>query len=276
MSIVLQSASIPWLQPHPCAKNVSSDLARPEKYRRKSLLIGNDSIVQSGQEDDYNKLVEDIRYIVSMSPCITQLDERCVPMDYLIHGHLEQVCNYEKRPYHNAWSELCDLATKPARNERVSAKPPIDDGFRVQKHGRGRKTKGARTRRYNSNKQPEDSDDGDFEDDEDNSEGEGEPSDQSVCETDLQQQFSCTFRKRDPTRFNVRDHQRCALRGFKDLALLKCETQVIPSFSQTMNRDADILLGATSSSATVFLPRRKTVATDAMPHLRAKRDWLTI
>jgi hypothetical protein len=34
--------------------------------------------------------------------------------------------------------------------------------------------------------------------------------------------LSCPFRKRNPLRFNVRDHGSCALNSFSDFALLKC------------------------------------------------------
>lgn len=33
--------------------------------------------------------------------------------------------------------------------------------------------------------------------------------------------FSCPFRKRNPTRFNIRDHGTCALHSFEDFATLK-------------------------------------------------------
>jgi hypothetical protein len=37
----------------------------------------------------------------------------------------------------------------------------------------------------------------------------------------LESQFSCPFRKRNPVKFNIRDHQSCALQPFPTLSLLK-------------------------------------------------------
>ncbi|KAK1760094.1 hypothetical protein QBC47DRAFT_445 [Echria macrotheca] len=48
----------------------------------------------------------------------------------------------------------------------------------------------------------------------------------SSTRTLLDQEFSCPFRKRNPTRFNVRDHQHCAVQSFPDICQLKHHVKI--------------------------------------------------
>lgn len=195
-------------------------LSRPEKHRKKDAGV---QVVTLGQlrDDEYYKLVEDIKYIVSMSPCITQLEERCVPLDSLIHGFLEQVCNHERYLSESLQHDTEDTESDRAHKQVGGASCSNKGKHRVQKQARGRKRKDAGIRRQRSNEQSEDAEEDGFEDNENHSEGELETSEQSLCAIEPHEQYSCPFRKRNPTRFNIRDHHRCALRGFADLALLK-------------------------------------------------------
>lgn len=198
----------------------SRDIARPEKFRKKVPMNRADSPAQI-QDDHYHKLVEDVRYIVSMSPCITQLEERCVPLDSFIHGFLEQVCNYQAFPYRGSQEDLGDSRTTPAQYVCAGAKSSSGNTYRIQKPSRGQRRKNARDHGQRTNKHFEDPDDSTFEDDEGDSEDGSQAAEKLVSMTESRHQFGCPYRKRNPTRFNIRDREPCALRGFTDLALLK-------------------------------------------------------
>jgi hypothetical protein len=43
----------------------------------------------------------------------------------------------------------------------------------------------------------------------------------NICTEERQRKFSCPYRKRNPFRFNVRDHPTCALTSFPDNSQLK-------------------------------------------------------
>lgn len=161
-----------------------------------------------------------------MSPCAPNFEDSRVQLDSFIHGFLEQVFNHEDSTRQYSQDDVYDNSAArvlTAQKESAGAKSSTSrNGYRVQKSSQSRKTKKARDdRQRSSNDQSEDPDDGEFGDDGGDSEEEGETVAKLVCGASAHQQLSCPYRKRNPTRFNVRDHHRCALRGFADLALLK-------------------------------------------------------
>ncbi|KAK3356797.1 hypothetical protein B0T25DRAFT_537440 [Lasiosphaeria hispida] len=110
-----------------------------------------------------------------------------------------------------------ELGRDSTGSNHIPIRPAADgSGQEGKNSGGGGGDKGIRRKRPSN-----DGDDfGDDGDDGDDDPGDDGPSGNKRPRTD-KPGLSCPFRKRNPTRFNVRDHQSCAVQSFPDMSLLK-------------------------------------------------------
>ncbi|KAK0710782.1 hypothetical protein B0H67DRAFT_265051 [Lasiosphaeris hirsuta] len=84
----------------------------------------------------------------------------------------------------------------------------------------GKNSGGGGGEKSNRRKRPSNGDD-DFNDDGDDGDDDPDDNGPNGSKRPRTQGLSCPFRKRNPIRFNVRDHQSCAVQSFPDMSLLK-------------------------------------------------------
>lgn len=161
---------------------------------------------------EYEELVESIRNLVMGSPCVDDLEDRGVPLDMHVHRFLEQVRNHQCKVIRSLSVPIqkCDPGTDVDH-------PRVSMGAGHQGHGGNKRKNGERSgpgrggRETNENHPDGDGCDG----------VDSDPGNVKKQKTGDVGKLSCPFRKRNPTRFNVRSYDRCALGSFQTLALLK-------------------------------------------------------
>lgn len=172
-----------------------------------------------GDEDStYDELAAGITNLVLESSCVGNVEDGGVPIKLYVHNFLQKVLNHPKT--------LC----LPIRNLHTPKhETPGDTGESGMRAGiQSSNGGGSGTNKRKSEEIPGDTRDCSNEDQ--GSFGDEDQEDlQSHSSQKVKKQrtgkkggnFSCPFRKRNPIRFNVRDHESCALKPFTDFALLK-------------------------------------------------------
>lgn len=174
-------------------------------------------VSDENEDTNYDELVESIRNLVIVSPCIDDLEDRGVPLEPYIHRFLEQVRNHRGAsvqclPIRSLPTQTCNPGTNEG-SSRVSMGNGFEDNGGNKKRKNGENSgPGRGSRDTDSNDSNDDGSDG--------IQG-GNPDNVKKQKTGKVDGLSCHFRKRNPTRFNVREHQSCALSSFQSIALLK-------------------------------------------------------
>ncbi|KAI7786199.1 hypothetical protein LA080_004583 [Diaporthe eres] len=184
-----------------------------------------DDCSPENEEDEdfaYDQLVEGITNLVLESSCVGNVEEGAVPVELYVHNFLEQILNHPKPATKS--QTLC----LPIRNIPVQDNEAASDAGEPGMRGRGQNGNGGSSggNKRKNKEAPAHSRNGGY-GDEDGLDDSSEDWSNNLQEDKKQKigrnggKLSCPFRKRNPIRFNVRDHGSCALNGFADLALLK-------------------------------------------------------
>lgn len=176
--------------------------------------------IEENDELAYDKLVESIHNLILKSSCYPQ--DRDVPVERYVHNLLEKVLNHQKPV--PASQRLClqlPIRTLPAQSSEAHCDAgESDTGARDQRKSNGRKKRKSNEPPVNTrNRSDQDEDDSCDSQEEEYSNDHQKGKKPKLEKND--ENLSCPFRKRNPTRFNVRDHGNCALNPFSTLPLLK-------------------------------------------------------
>lgn len=174
----------------------------------------------SAEEDtevQYEQLVENIANMVTQSKWVRHIEDDCVPIIKYTHAYLENIQNYDDET--DVTRKLLVSCTSPGADDdnirpnmggQGASGPANTNRKRKQHAGHGDHRKGGDDDEEDpKGNSPEDSDDP------------GWAGDKKRARVDDCQRFPCPYRKRHPTRFNVRKHPQCALNTFASMALLK-------------------------------------------------------
>lgn len=177
---------------------------------------------ENDEDTTYDHLVESITNLVVESSCIRNVEERAVPVELYVHNLLEQIMNHTKAA-DKSQAFCLPIRNLPMRNSEAPGDAgDADVRARGQARNAGsssgnkRKNKAASGPGRNHGYDEESLDDSSEED-----EGNNTQKPKKLKTGKKSHNFSCPFRKRNPIRFNVRDHTSCALNPFADFALLK-------------------------------------------------------
>lgn len=183
-----------------------------------------EGISRENEEDEdvaYDQLVESITNLVLESSCLGNIEERAVPVEYYVHSFLEQVASHQK-PATADQTPCFPMRAHPMQiNEAAGGAGEVD---RCGRRGQGGSRRGNK-RKSNDGSGHGDNDDYDNENNLGDS-GEEEQNDSPQQSKKLKtgrggRSFGCPFRKRNPTRFNIREHNSCAMGSFSNFALAK-------------------------------------------------------
>lgn len=195
--------------------------ASPPSYSDSNPHFGSakdDNDLAEDSEVQYEQLVENIANLVIKSDLIGYLEDDCLPIIQYTHAYLENIQSHGdkmetyRRPSFQT-TTFCAAGDDSSPDMEVQDTPAEATTNRKRKQG----ADGGNRRKRG------DDDDGhpgrnDREDLDDRDDWSG---DKKRARIDECQKFPCPYRKRNPTRFNVRDHQSCALNTFGSMALLK-------------------------------------------------------
>ncbi|KAL1858151.1 hypothetical protein Daus18300_010032 [Diaporthe australafricana] len=174
-----------------------------------SFLHEKNTSMEENDELAYDKLVESINNLILKSSCYPQ--DRDVPVERYVHSLLEKVLNHQKpMPVPMPVSQiLCfPIRTLPVQNSEGQCDAgESDTRARDQSKSNGRKKRKSNEPPGNSrNRNDQDEDDSCDSQEEDDSNAHQKGKKPKLEKND--ENLSCPFRKRNPTRFNVRDHVR--------------------------------------------------------------------
>lgn len=183
------------------------------------VALGKDDY-NSAEEDteiQYEQLVENISNMVNQSKWIGHREDDCVPIVKYTHAYLENIRNYDdgtdvtRKLLVSCTSPSADGDNTPPDMGGQEAPGPANTNRKRKQHvGHGDYREGGDDDdEYPQRNSPEDSDDPDW------------AGDKKRARVDDCQRFPCPYRKRNPTRFNVRKYHQCALNTFASMALLK-------------------------------------------------------
>lgn len=171
-------------------------------------------------ETQYEQLVENIANLVVKSNWIGHVEDDCGPIVQCTHAYLENIRNNDdifntggKLHVSCTSSSPCADGDGSGPNLGGQAASGAGNGNRKRKQGSGHSNN--RGNRDNDGETPNGNGADDFDDTEDWS------GDKKRARVDHCQKLPCPYRKRNPTRFNVRKHTQCALNSFASMALLK-------------------------------------------------------
>lgn len=192
-----------------------------------------DEVSSPASEDDedfaYETLVESITNLVFESSCVGNVEERGVPVKLYVHSLLEQILSHQKPATE---SQAVPLPIR-SLSKQINEVPSDTSGPYMRTRGQGDQGShagDASSGGTNKRKKEELSSLGNYrglEDDEDHGYSSSEDQSTHIQHSKKQKtgkksrNYSCPFRKRNPTRFNVREHSSCALSSFQDISLLK-------------------------------------------------------
>lgn len=178
-----------------------------------------------GEDEDstYDELVEGIANLVLESSCVGNIEDRGVPVKLYVHSLLEKILNHPKSPHQTQPPCL------PIRDLPTPSNEALNDAGEsgIRAGGRSGNGSGSGTNKRKNDEASGHSRNGSYGGQDNFDEDFGElhsHNAQKVKKPRTGKQagnFSCPFRKRNPLRFNVRDHGSCALNPFTDFALLK-------------------------------------------------------
>lgn len=177
-----------------------------------------DNHLAEDSEAQYEQLVENIANLVVKSNLIGYLEDDCTPIIQCTHAYLENIQNHGDKMETNRRLSIqpttfCAAGEDSGPDMEVQDSPADANTNRKRKQGAdggNRRKRGDGDDEHPSRNDPEDLDDRD-----------DWSGDKKRARIDDCQKFPCPYRKRNPTRFNVRDHQSCALNTFGSMALLK-------------------------------------------------------
>lgn len=175
------------------------------------------------EDSAYDELVEGITNLILESSCVGNVEDRGVPVKLYVHNLLERILNHPRSPSES--QVLCfPIRSLPTQNN----KGPVDAGEPgMHAHGQFGNGGSSGTNKRKSDGAPGHSRNSSYGDQDDFGDDLEELQNHSSQKAKKQKtgkrgsNFSCPFRKRNPLRFNVRDHGSCALNPFADFALLK-------------------------------------------------------
>lgn len=178
---------------------------------------------ENDDDSAYDHLVESITNLVLESSCVGNVEERAVPIELYVHNLLEQIMNHTKAA--NKSQAFClPIRNLPIQNSGAPGDVGDADvrardqgGNAGSSNGNKRKNKAASGQGRNHSYEDEESLDDSSEEDQ----GNNTQKPKKLKTGKKSHNFSCPFRKRNPNRFNVREHSSCALNPFADFALLK-------------------------------------------------------
>lgn len=169
-------------------------------------------------EFQYEQLVENITNLVLKSKWVAHIEDDCMPIVRFTHVYLESIRSHDDDLY--ITRKLPVSLTSPCTDGedigsnidgQEAARVLSANGKRKQGAGHGRHRK----RDDNDDQYPNGDGPDDFDD------PDGWSGDRKRVRIDDFQKFPCPYRKRYPTKFNVREHHQCALNTFASMALLK-------------------------------------------------------
>lgn len=175
-------------------------------------------VAEEDSEVQYEQLVENITNLVVKSNFVGHFEDDCVPIIQYTHAYLENIQNHDdksgstRRPSIRL-TALCADGDDPGPDMEVQDTPAVANTNRKRKQGvdsGNRRKRGDDDDEYPNRDDPEDFDDPD-----------DWSGDKKRARLDDCQKFPCPYRKRHPTRFNVREYSQCALNTFGSMALLK-------------------------------------------------------
>lgn len=176
----------------------------------------------TSQEEDteaqYERLVENIANLVVKCNWIGLVEDDCVPIVQYTHAYLENIRTHDDilditgRLHVSCTTPCADgNDTDPNTGDQEASNGANGNRKRKQGSGHGnRRKKRDKDDQYSDGNGPDD-----FNDPEEWS------GDKKRARVDDRQKLPCPYRKRNPTRFNIRKHHQCALNTFTDMALLK-------------------------------------------------------
>lgn len=169
-------------------------------------------------EAQYERLVENIANLVVKSNWIGLVEDDCVPIVQYTHAYLENIRTHDDilditGRLHVSCTTPCADGNDTDPNMGDQEASGGANGHRKRKQGSGHSNR--RKKRDNDDRYPNGKSPDDFDDPEEWS------GDKKRARVDDRQKLPCPYRKRNPTRFNIRKHHQCALNTFTDMALLK-------------------------------------------------------
>ncbi|KAG8162815.1 hypothetical protein KVR01_007293 [Diaporthe batatas] len=206
----------------------------------KTVSLYEDSGAESEDDEDsaYNTLVQSITCLVVGSPAVGNAEERGVPVELYVHSFLEQILSHSKPAAENQ-TPLLPVYNLPMHTlpRNTNDGPGNLSDWHTRADGQG-ENGGRRGGQKRPNEEPHgqsrNGDDGGGNDPCDSSEDQSRTKKAKKLKTGRKSGLlSCPFRKRNPTRFNVRNHGGCALAGFPSLSLLKRHIQNIHKKTQS-------------------------------------------
>lgn len=173
---------------------------------------------QEDTEAQYERLVENISNLVVKSNWIGLVEDDCVPIVQYTHAYLENIRTHDDilditGRLHVSCTTPCVDGNDTDPNMGDQEASGGANGNRKRKQGSGHGNR--RNKRDNDDQYPNGNGLEDFDDPEEWS------GDKKRARVDDRQKLPCPYRKRNPTRFNIRKHHQCALNTFTDMALLK-------------------------------------------------------
>lgn len=177
---------------------------------------------ENDEDTAYDHLVESITNLVVESSCIRNVEERAVPVELYVHNLLEQIMNHTKAA--DKSQPFClPIRNLPMRNSEAPGDAG-DTGVRIRGQGGNAGGSSGNKRKNKAASGPghiQDYDGDSLDDSSEEDQGNNAQKAKKLKTGKKSHNFSCPFRKRNPIRFNVRDHTSCALNPFADFALLK-------------------------------------------------------
>lgn len=175
----------------------------------------------SGEEDpdtQYERLVENIVNLVVKSNWIGHVEDDCAPIVQCTHAYLENIRTHDDifditGRLHVSFTTSCADGDDPDPNMGDQETSGGANGKRKRRQGSSHSNH--RKKKDDNDEYPSGNGPDDFED------PEGWSGDKKRVRIDDRQKLPCPYRKRNPTRFNIRKHHQCALNTFTDMALLK-------------------------------------------------------
>ncbi|KAI7782171.1 hypothetical protein LA080_013847 [Diaporthe eres] len=181
-------------------------------------IAKDDNNLAEDSEVQYEQLVENIANLVVKSNLIEYLEDDCMPIIQYTHAYLENIQNHDDKMETNRRPSIppttfCAAGDDSGPFMEIQDTPAGSNTNRKRKQGAdsgNSRKRGDGDGEHPSRNDPEDLDDRD-----------DWSGDKKRARIDDCQKFPCPYRKRNPTRFNVRKHPSCALNAFGSMALLK-------------------------------------------------------
>lgn len=195
------------------AETPSTETSTPDSH---FLSAKEDYNRAEDEEVHYEQLVESITNLVLKSKWIWHAEDRCMPIVKFTHAYLENIRSHEDGLGFSGRVPMA-LASPHADNENPDiGSQEVPDLFNAN----GKREKGAG--RGHHRKKDEGGDEYPSRDDPDDfSDPENLSGDRKRVRIGDIEKFPCPYRKRHPTRFNIREYHQCALNTFATMALLK-------------------------------------------------------